>query len=184
MRKARKKQAEDFLKLLGQAHEEVKRLVGKGETPAAMDLLGQCQEGAMKLGELIEKAEGQGALTIPLLESYCEVVFQIYQGLAKALEIHEGTVPKAGQEAIGKKLGEAFTRIEESVQKDIPCGLKLCSSLIKRLCGIPWKASGKRRTMTPAVTFPLCRSHIMTGGRTASWGSATMKGACSRLMYR
>ncbi len=133
MRKARKKQAEDFLKLLGQAHEEVKRLVGKGETPAAMDLLGQCQEGAMKLGELIEKAEGQGALTIPLLESYCEVVFQIYQGLAKALEIHEGTVPKAGQEAIGKKLGEAFARIEESVQKDITVRFEIVF--------LPYKAS-------------------------------------------
>ena len=71
MRKAQKKQAENFLKLLGQAHDEIKKFIEHKEFSAAMELLGQCQEGAAGLGNLIEKTEGEGFITISLLEDYC-----------------------------------------------------------------------------------------------------------------
>lgn len=71
MRKARKKQAEDFIKLLGQAHEEIKRLLERGDVFAAMDLLGQCQEGAVKLGGLIESEEGR---EFPLFRCWKNIV--------------------------------------------------------------------------------------------------------------
>ena len=68
MRKAQKKQAEDFVELLGQAHDEIRKEIEKKNIPTVLSLLADCQEGAMSLGELIEKTEGEDAATIPLLE--------------------------------------------------------------------------------------------------------------------
>ena len=55
MRKAQKKQAEDFVELLGQAHEEIRKELGKENISTVLSLLADCQEGAISLGELIEK---------------------------------------------------------------------------------------------------------------------------------
>ena len=82
MRKMQKNQAEDFLNLLGQAHNEIKAAIGINEMDTALELLGQCQDGAMKLGDMIEKAEGDGFPTIHLLENYCELVYGIYEEVA------------------------------------------------------------------------------------------------------
>ena len=83
MRKAQKKQAEDFVELLGQAHEEIRKEMEKKNIPTVLSLLADCQEGAMSLGELIEKTEGEGAPTIPLLERYCEELYRIHEELAQ-----------------------------------------------------------------------------------------------------
>ena len=74
MRREQKKQVQEFVELLGQAHEEIKKQIEKKNPAAAMDLLAQCQEGAIQMGSLIEATEGDGAPTIQLLESYCELV--------------------------------------------------------------------------------------------------------------
>ena len=81
MRIAQKKQAEEFVEMLGQAHEEIRNAIEKKNIPAAMSLLADCQDGAIALGDLIENAEGERAATIPLLESYCELVYGIHQSL-------------------------------------------------------------------------------------------------------
>ena len=60
MRKAQKKRAEEFIRLLGQAHEEIRRELEKGEKEAARELLADCQKGAIALGNLIEETEGEG----------------------------------------------------------------------------------------------------------------------------
>ena len=77
MRKAQKKQAEDFLELLGQAHEEIKKQMEAEEISIVMELLEQCQEGAIQLGNLVEKTEGKDFPLISLLEKYCEAVYQL-----------------------------------------------------------------------------------------------------------
>lgn len=79
MRKAQKKKAEDFIELLGQAHEEIRKAVESKKDGIAMDLLGQCQEGVIELGKLIEGAEGEGFMTIPYLEDYCKLTYWIYR---------------------------------------------------------------------------------------------------------
>lgn len=79
MRKTQKSQAESFLALLKEAHGEIRQAVEKKEYNLAMELLGQCQDGAIKLGEMIENAEGEGFPTISLLEGYCEQVYRIYE---------------------------------------------------------------------------------------------------------
>lgn len=57
MTKAQKKQAEDFIHLLDRAHGGIKKTIETGNNEAALDLLSQCQECAIKLGEIIEEIE-------------------------------------------------------------------------------------------------------------------------------
>ena len=111
MRKAEKKQAEEFLKMLDQAHAEIERSIEKKETDFARDLLEQCQEGAIRLGELIEAKEGEHFVTIPLLEAYCEVVYQIHEEI--------GTDAPVNGHSVYKKLKKALIRISNSVRNDI-----------------------------------------------------------------
>ena len=88
MRKAQKKQTEDFLELLGQAHEEIEKQIAVEKFSMAAELLGQCQEGAIQLGELIEKTEGRACPVIALLEKYCEAVYQIYEEVLQSRQIN------------------------------------------------------------------------------------------------
>ena len=83
MRREQKKQIQDFAELLGQAHEEIRKEIQNRNPAAAMDLLAQCQEGAIQLGGLIEAAEREDAPTISLLESYCELAYEIYGELGR-----------------------------------------------------------------------------------------------------
>lgn len=73
-----------LMKQLGKLSEPVKQ--------EAMDLLSQCQAGAIQLGELIESMEGKGFPTISLIESYCESVYRIYTGIEQGQEIGEGQI--------------------------------------------------------------------------------------------
>ena len=110
MRKAQKRQAEAFLKLLAQAHEEIQGCIKAGKTGAAMSLLAQCQEGAVELGGLIEKTEGEGSQVVGLLEEYCETLYQVYEELAAGGEAHAG--------AGCKRLKKSLIRVETSVPND------------------------------------------------------------------
>lgn len=116
MKKAQKKQAEEFTALLEQAHREIKRYIENHDAEAAMDLLVQCQEGALQLGELIEKTEGENCPTISLLENYCERIYQIHEELA-------GCSAAMGQEVNGnnvhKRLHKLLIQIKNSVRNDI-----------------------------------------------------------------
>lgn len=119
MRREQKRQAEDFVKLLGQAHNEIKREMDRKHPEAAMGLLGQCQEGAIQLGSLIEATEGEGFATIPLLESYCDLVYEIYNELEQAAAGGANGSAKAY-----KKLRSALLRIESSIRNDIKVRLE------------------------------------------------------------
>lgn len=111
MRKAQKKQIEDFLKLLDQVHEEIRRKLEEKDPAGAMALLGQCQEGALGVGNLIEKAEGEKAPAIPLLENYCELIYELYETLARGAELN------INQSC--KRLRKAGIQIENSVRNEI-----------------------------------------------------------------
>lgn len=111
MRKAQKKQAENFIQLLSQAHKEIKKSLETKKISEAMDLLAQCQEGVVELGNLIEQTEGENAKTIPVLESYCELAYRIYD------QISRNELPSA--EKVNKELHKAFIQIENSVKNDI-----------------------------------------------------------------
>ncbi len=110
MRKAQKEQAEEFIKLLGQAHDEIRKAIAGKNITAAADLLVQCQEGAVELGNLIEQVEGDTAPAIPLLEQYCERVYQVHQ---------EMTEQGMDADKAHKKLRKSLLPAENSIRNDI-----------------------------------------------------------------
>jgi len=125
MRKAQKKQALDFIELLGQAHDELKGLIQGRHFEQAMSLLAQCQEGALQLGELVEKTEGESVPTISLLESYCELAYQIYEELSRNED--------PGANKAYKKLRQSLIRITNSVRNEI--------RIRREVVFLPYKAS-------------------------------------------
>ena len=68
MRQEQKKQAADFVKLMEKAHDEIRKAIEKKDIQTALALLEDCQNGAIALGNLIEDAEGEGFVTVGILE--------------------------------------------------------------------------------------------------------------------
>ena len=114
MRKAQKKEAESFVLLLEEAHKAVQKAMEAGKNYIVQDLLEQCQEGAIKLGELIESAQGERFRTIPLLEDYCELVYQIYEKAGQG-QVNDAESVRILQES----LAQTLLQIKESVENDI-----------------------------------------------------------------
>ena len=110
MRKSQKKQIEDTIKLLDKAHNAVKKAMETGNQEIALTLLEQCQDSAIQIGSLIEDTEGEGFITIRMLESYCEQVYQAYE-LIRQQSANIGKVYK--------NLHIELIRISNSVKNDI-----------------------------------------------------------------
>jgi len=72
---------------------------------------GQCQEGAVELGKMIERTR-EGLCCYPLVEIYCEQVYQIYEKQEQGKEIN-------GKEAY-KTLRKSLIQIENSVKTVMP----------------------------------------------------------------
>ena len=125
MTRAQKKQAEDFIKLLGRAHDGIKKTIEMRNNEVALDLLSQCQECAIKLGEIIESVEGEDFVTISIIEDYCEVVYQFYEKISQNQPVHANQAYKA--------LKKSMIRMENSVKYDIPER--------KEVVFLPYKAS-------------------------------------------
>lgn len=125
MRKEQKKQAEEFLAVLAEAHSEIKKQLQKNAFAEVQELLQQCQQGAIQLGSLIESVEGEDFTTVRYLEEYCETVYQIYD------EITQNHAAKNGN--IHKRLHRQQLRIANSVKNDIP--------LRREVVFLPYKAS-------------------------------------------
>ncbi len=175
MRREQKKQIQDFAELLGQAHEEIRKEIQNRNPAAAMDLLAQCQEGAIQLGGLIEAAEREDAPTISLLESYCELAYEIYgelgrwsglPGDADGAEEREPDGKKAGRTATAggtmngakayKKLRNALLRIEGSIRNDIKVRLEIAF--------FPYKASmwdSLESVWRAAAADPDCDAYVV-----------------------
>ena len=111
MRKIQKRQTEDAIKLLSQAHIQIRNAIERKENIIAMQLLQQCQEAAIELGNMIEAEEGEGFVTIHLVESYCEIVYTSYEKLRQTQFINK--------DKIYKSLHKSLIQIENSVKNDI-----------------------------------------------------------------
>lgn len=124
MRKNQKRQLLDLIVLLDQAHEEIKRSI-ETNPALALELLSQCQEGAVKIGDMIEMTEGEGFQTIPLLEAYCELAYQIYEAVSGGLDINANRAYK--------QMRKALIQVENSVKYDVKVRLEAVF--------LPYKAS-------------------------------------------
>ena len=125
MRAEQKKQAEEFAELMEAVHDEIRKAIEQGDIMSAQTLLEDCQKGAIALGNMIEKAEGEGFITVRILEEYCELVYQAYSRLS------EGRMADASE--IYKALQKGLTRIGNSVGQDIKTTLEVVF--------LPYKAS-------------------------------------------
>lgn len=125
MRKAQKQQVEILLSQIEEAHEQIKRYIDQNNVISAMQLLEDCQNAGISLGTLIEKSEGEGHLTVSLLEEYCELTYQF----------HEELSGKSGCNAnkIYKVLRQKLIKISNSIKNDIV--------LKREVIFLPYKAS-------------------------------------------
>lgn len=148
MRVEQKKQAEDFSKLMETAHNEIRKAMESKDIAMAQTLLEDCQNGAEALGNLIEKSEGEGFITVRLLEEYCELLYQIYHRLPvmRAVDIEE----------MDEVLRNAFARIADSMRQDIETTLEAVF--------LPYKASmwdSLESIWQAAVKEPNCNAYVI-----------------------
>ena len=68
MRKTQKTQIEATLTLMGKVHEEIQKQMAEGRKENVLQLLNDCQEGAIQAGNLIEQTEGEDAPSIRPIE--------------------------------------------------------------------------------------------------------------------
>ncbi|HBA70156.1 MAG TPA: hypothetical protein DDY31_14080 [Lachnospiraceae bacterium] len=133
MRQAQKQEILEALQSLGQAHEEIKEQLRQGNRhltqrmPNIQNMLSECQEFAISLGECIERLEGEGHPTVGYIESYCEALYGIYA------EIDGMDSERVEANKICKILRKQLIRIENSAKKDI--------AVRKEVVFLPYKAS-------------------------------------------
>lgn len=125
MRRTQKEQVTELLNTLSQAHDELKYNIESKHIDSAANLLVDCQQCAITLGEIIEQSEGEGFVTVSYLEEYCEIVYQIYEKLSLGQDI---TAAKAY-----KLLNQSLIKINNSVTHDI--------MVRKEAVFLPYKAS-------------------------------------------
>lgn len=110
MRRQDKKKAEDYLRTLFGNQTSLKQAMEKHNIPEAMDWLTKCQKTAIELGTLIENAEGEGFLTVNMLENYCECAYQLYESLGSS---------KGDNDRLQDAMGEQLEQVRHSVSHDI-----------------------------------------------------------------
>lgn len=97
MRKAQKKQAEEWAKQLFQAHDEIGKTIKLKNIPMTLSLLEECQNEAISLGNLIEEAEGGGCGAVRILEEYCEQIYRLHRKLSARMLPKEEKLLAAGK---------------------------------------------------------------------------------------
>ncbi len=125
MRKSQKKEILEMTATLYEAHEEVKNSIQSGNYMQAQGLLAQCQECAIGIGNVIEKTEGEGFITVHYIEEYCDALFGAYDELGGADGVNGNKIYKS--------LRKQLLKIENSVRNDVP--------IRKEIVFFPYKAS-------------------------------------------
>ncbi len=124
MRKKLKEEVLEFINSLYQAHEEIREALLCQNYALAQNMLSECQEFAVSLGETIEASEGEGHVTVSYLEAYCETLFHVFEEIGN---------PQFNENKVYKMLKRQLIRVENSVRYDIP--------VKKEIVFFPYKAS-------------------------------------------
>ncbi len=111
MRKAQKQQAEELVRQMEEAHDQIRKFIEQGSIVSALELLEECQNGGITLGTLIESTEGEGHPTVVLLEEYCELTYQIHEDLSAGKDINANKVHKL--------LRQKLIKMTNSLKNDI-----------------------------------------------------------------
>ncbi len=124
MRKAQRQEILNFIDSLHQAHGEIKEALKEKNYAQAQNMLSECQEFAVTLGENIEQSEGEGHVTVSYVEEYCETLFHVFEALQDQ-PVNENKEYKI--------LRKQLLKIENSVKNDI--------RIRKEIVFFPYKAS-------------------------------------------
>lgn len=116
MRKFQKKQIEEIISLLEQAQEQFLISIEKKNVSDALQLLSDCQDGAIAIGNMIEESEGEGFVTVKLIEDYCEQLYVLHEMLIANAD--------ADVNESYRILGQLLMQISVSVINDIPTRLE------------------------------------------------------------
>ncbi len=109
MRRYKKKELLETADMLVEANEVIGRLC-KSNTDGALELLGQCQESAILLGNLIEsKGDGYAEL-VEILENYCENIYQMSIAVSDEEQIRK----------LSKKIQRQLTYLNNKIRHEIP----------------------------------------------------------------
>lgn len=125
MRKAHKRQIEETIRQMEEAHDEIKRCIEEGIAAQAEELLVDCQNAAVAIGTLIENTEGEGNPVIAVLEEYCELVYRIHEYLSR-----DGVV---NINKIYKFLQQKLIKVSNSIRNSI--------KIRREVVFLPYKAS-------------------------------------------
>lgn len=125
MRKHQKKRVDELLNLLGQAHEQIFKLLRNGNSTEVCEILGDCQKVAISIGTAIDEEEGEGSYTVKLLEEYCELVYQLNESIVQGniISVNEVRVP----------LDKSLKNIKKAYNKDV--------HMQKEVVFMPYKAA-------------------------------------------
>lgn len=124
MRKAQKQDVLGCVESLHKAHKEIKDALSERNYNLVQNMLSQCQEFAVSLGENIERLEGEGHTAVVCLEDYCETLYSIYR------EINSGDTSSS---KAYKKLQKQLIKVDNSARNDI--------KVRKEIVFLPYKAS-------------------------------------------
>lgn len=125
MRIAQKQQAEELVRQIEEAHNQVRNYIEQKNIQLAAELLEDCQNGGIAMGTLIEETEGENHPTVAVLEEYCELIYQIHKDLAEKREISAGKIHKL--------LRQKLIRVENSLKNDV--------AIRREAVFLPYKAS-------------------------------------------
>ena len=113
------------LKILEEAHAGIYQMFQIGQLEVVMDILANCQDCVIRMGEDISERIADCNAVIEILEEYCELVYQIYQMIA------ESELPDADGTFL--ILQEQITKIKEECSKEY--------RLKKKIVFVTYKAS-------------------------------------------
>lgn len=116
-----KKQAENFVDIMSQAHKLILQTIEQGNYDSANQLLMSCQNSAIQIGTLLEEHYGLGFATVGVLEQYCEVIYQVFE-MVQEVSQEGGTIDTADLEGF---LQEMLVNIAVSIEQDIPKNKKV-----------------------------------------------------------
>lgn len=119
-----KKELLSIINMLIEANDAIQDNIEKGNINLMADLLVSCQQSAIQAGERIEYFEGEGTVTVSLLEEYCEAIYQL------SLVLED---PDKARNII-KPVRSLLLRISNSITYDIPDSKK-------EVVFFPYKAS-------------------------------------------
>lgn len=104
-----RKQAMGILNLLKKMQDGVQRAIQCNNMQSAGQLLSEMQEAAITLGTSIEAHIGEGSGTVKAVEEYCELIYQLYDGLGQQGEL----------EAIEAALYDQWQKIHLSAEEEL-----------------------------------------------------------------